>query len=104
MDCQDWNTVTINSKKTEKKTFHGPRPDVEKVIIVPKDLSKNISQARAAKGFSQKDLAGKVGLSSQVLSKWESGKEVPSNAEISKLEKFLGVKLPRTTKKNAKPD
>jgi ribosome-binding protein aMBF1 (putative translation factor) len=105
MDGQDWNTVTINPKKIDRpKTTQGPRPDVEKVVVVPKDLSKSISQARTAKGLSQKDLAGKVCISQQVLSKWESGREVPSNAEIAKLEKFLSVKLPRTIKKKVNPE
>lgn len=39
-----------------------------------------------------------MGVKETVLRNWEAGKVIPENAEISKMEKILGVKLPRPHK------
>ena len=64
----------------------------------PKHLSQMISQARTTKNKTQKELASELGISYIVLNKWESGKENPTNNDIAKLEKHLGIKLPRIKK------
>lgn len=37
------------------------------------ELGQRIQQLRKAKGFSQEELADRVGVSRQAVSKWESG-------------------------------
>ena len=47
---------------------------------------------------TQKDLSNDIGISLQILSRWESGKEFPTNLQIANIEKYLKVKLPRGKK------
>ena len=47
---------------------------------------------------TQKDLSNDIGISLQILSRWESGKEFPTNLQIAKIKKYLKVKLPRGKK------
>ena len=106
MDCQDWNTIKFNTsssnkKKEEAKKIHSNKVknDPDKVRLEPpKNLGQSISQARTAKNKNQKVLATELGVSAQILGRWESNKEVPNNAQISKIEKITGVKLPRCKK------
>jgi len=106
MDCQDWkpvtfNTVSNNQKKEAAKKIHSKKTndDPEKVKMEPpKQLGQLIACARTSKNLNQKQLAGQLGISQQILSRWESNREVPSNQEIAKIDKILGVKLPRCKK------
>ena len=106
MDCQDWNTITFNTpsqnkKKEEIKKVHSNKVsnDPEKVRMeAPKQLGQLISQARNTKGKTQKNLAYELGVSPQILAKWEANKELPTNLQISQIERNLGVKLPRAKK------
>jgi ribosome-binding protein aMBF1 (putative translation factor) len=106
MDCQDWNNITFNTpsqnkKKEEVKKIHSNKVsnDPEKVRMeAPKQLGQLISQARNTKGKTQKNLAYELGVTHQILAKWESNKELPTNLQISQLERNLGVKLPRARK------
>lgn len=110
MDCQDWNTITFNTpsqnkRKEEVKKVNSNKVnnDPEKVRMeAPKQLGQLISQARNAKGKTQKVLAYELGVTQQILGKWESNKELPTNLQISQIEKNLGVKLPRAKKVAAK--
>ena len=118
MEHQDFKTVVFNSK--EKKVLEQNKKEVQKKISqkqvstnddkiikieADKKLGQILSQARISKGFNKqsdfvKELSQKAHLnvSAQIYSKWESNKEVPSNEEISKIEKLVGVKLPRNKK------
>jgi ribosome-binding protein aMBF1 (putative translation factor) len=66
---------------------------------VSADLKKAIMQARNAKGMSQKDLAQKLMTDVKTVQEYESGKAIPNNALIAKMERELGAKLPRAPKK-----
>ena len=44
-------------------------------------------------------LATQLNMQPQVINEYESGKAVPNNAVIAKIEKALGCKLPRAPKK-----
>ena len=68
------------------------------IARVDKDLAKAIMQARTAKKLTQKDLATAINEKPQVVGEYESGKAIPNPAIIAKLEKKLGVKLPRPGK------
>ncbi len=118
MEHQDFKTVVFNSKV--KKDLENNKNEVKKVIsqkqvktndneVVKLESCKNfgqiLSRARIAKSFSKqndfvKELSQKANLniSVQIYSKWESNKEVPTNEQIAKMEKVLGVKLPRNKK------
>ena len=54
-----------------------------------------------AKKMTQKDLATKINEKPQVVGEYESGKAVPNGQIIVKMERVLGVKLPRPGKKPA---
>ena len=62
------------------------------------ELRQAISKGRMAKEWKQKDLALAVGVKESIVSGYESGKLVPENAVIAKMEKALGCKLPRPPK------
>jgi ribosome-binding protein aMBF1 (putative translation factor) len=106
MDCQDWKQVTFktistNEKKEAAKKIHSKKTndDPEKVKMEPpKQLGQLIAFARCSKTLNQKQLACQLGISQQILSRWESNREVPSNLEIAKINKLLGVKLPKCKK------
>ena len=68
---------------------------------VDKSLSKAIMQARMSKKWTQKQLATAINEKPQVVGEYESGKAIPNGALITKMERALGCKLPRTHKKKA---
>jgi ribosome-binding protein aMBF1 (putative translation factor) len=117
MEHQDFKQVIFNksnnsnksnkSNKTEtSKKISQLQTDLENVKIESdKKLGKLMSQARLAKGFNTqlemvKEINSKTNLniSQQIYSRWESNKEAPTNEQIAKMEKVLGVKLPRNKK------
>jgi len=108
MSTQDWNIVTFNTKsdktntanqiEKQKQTSNYIPPEGTTKLEAPKKLGLLISQARTAKTRTQKQLAADLGISVLILSRWESNKEVPNNAQIAKIEKMLGIKLPRCKK------
>ena len=120
MDHQDFKTITFNSKEkkavdqnkdvqkriSQKQVTQVTSGDNEIVKVqADKKLGQLLSQARLAKGFKTqgdfiKELNQKTNLniSSQIYSKWESNKEVPTNEQIAKMEKVLTAKLPRNKK------
>jgi putative transcription factor len=65
------------------------------VLRAPPDLKSKIEQARNAKKMTRDDLAKKLGVQSKVIIEYETGKAIPSNLFIARLEKELGTKLPR---------
>jgi len=66
---------------------------------VDKSLSKAIMQARTGKKWTQKQLATAINEKPQIIGEYESGKAIPNGALITKIERALGCKLPRPSKK-----
>lgn len=66
-----------------------------KHATVSMDVGKAIAQARLAKQptWTQKDLATKINEKPTVISEYESGKALPNQQILGKLERVLGVKL-----------
>uniref|UniRef100_A0A8R1DQN0 HTH cro/C1-type domain-containing protein n=1 Tax=Caenorhabditis japonica TaxID=281687 RepID=A0A8R1DQN0_CAEJA len=62
----------------------------EKVTL---SLGKVMQQARGTKGWTQKDLSTQINEKPQVVSEYESGKAVPNQQILAKMERALGVKL-----------
>ncbi|OWF51494.1 endothelial differentiation-related factor 1-like [Mizuhopecten yessoensis] len=56
-------------------------------------LSRLIQKSRQDKEMTQKELATKINEKPQVINEYESGKAIPNQQVISKLERCLGVKL-----------
>ena len=101
MEHQDWNSIKINT--SVKASVKKPQPSTNKVnkvekLIMKEPLGKIIAQARVINGKNQKELASSIGISQQILSRWEANKDLPTNSQIALLEKTLKVKLPRCQK------
>ena len=57
--------------------------------------------ARKLKGMTQEQLALELNYTKQAVSKWESGKGMPSSDVLSKIEEILGP-LPKADEKDIK--
>ena len=73
--------------------------DVFKHATVNKSLSKAIVQARLAKKMTQAQLATAINERPQIIQEYENGKAIPNPGVINKLDRALGVHLPRAKKK-----
>lgn len=54
-------------------------------------IGNRISKYRKAKGLTQEDLAGKLGVSSQAVSKWETDASCPDISLLPQLCSILGI-------------
>ncbi len=127
MDYQNWKPTVLSKKKkttkkdlgkavyndntvqTVKKTTHKGGLTGKQMyniiesesLEVPKisvSFKKAMAQARLAQGLKQKELALRCGVKETIISGYESGKLVPENHVIQKIEKVLKTKLPRMKK------
>lgn len=57
------------------------------------ELSERLRSLRREKGWSQEELADRLGVSRQALSKWESGQSVPELDKLVVLSELYGVSL-----------
>ena len=99
MEHQDWKDVTLTAKKSvkfENTVTHKTAPT--KQLVMHEPLGKLIAQSRLTLNSDQKRFAALLGVSTQMLSRWESNKELPNNAQIALIEKTTKVKLPRCKK------
>jgi len=55
------------------------------------NLAEKILQLRKQQGLSQEELAEKVGVSRQAISKWETGESVPELERVVNLSKIFGT-------------
>lgn len=56
-------------------------------------LKENLVVLRNLSGYSQEEVAGKIGISRQAYSKWESGATVPDIEKCVRLAELYGVTL-----------
>lgn len=87
------STVTGSLKKLEESTEEFKHPTVDLSV------SRAIASARLAKHLTQKDLATAINERPQVIQELESGKAMPNPAILQKLDRALGVHLPRGVKR-----
>lgn len=73
--------------------------DEYKHNTVDRSLSLAIAQARQAKKMTQKELAQKINENAQVIQQYECGSAIPNGQILVKLDKALGIRLPRPSKK-----
>ncbi|CAN6442201.1 unnamed protein product [Victoria cruziana] len=60
---------------------------------VSADVRSAIQKARVEKKMSQAELAKQINERAQVVQEYESGKAIPHQAVLAKMERVLGVKL-----------
>ena len=106
MNHQDWNNITLSNKQPTKLTnnIQTNIPKYESKLVAPSNLGQLIAQARTTVNKNRKTLASEIGISEQVLSKWETNKITPNNQDIAKIEKILHIKLPRCQKVKIEKD
>ena len=107
MNHQDWNHITFKNTNTNTKIQETKKEkqflDKDNIKIEQtSNLGQLILQARNTKKLNQKELAFQLGVSSQVLNRWETNKEILTNAQIALIEKKTGIKLPRNKKTEIK--
>ena len=56
-------------------------------------LKENISMLRSVNGYSQEEVAEKIGVSRQAYAKWEKGENVPDVERCQKLAELYGVTI-----------
>lgn len=56
-------------------------------------LKENISMLRGVNGYSQEEVAEKIGVSRQAYAKWEKGETVPDVERCQKLAELYGVTI-----------
>lgn len=61
-------------------------------------LSEKLYELRRNAGLSQEQLAEKIGVSRQAISKWESGQAVPDLSRLIALSEYYGVTLDELAK------
>ncbi|KAK6917920.1 Multiprotein bridging factor 1, N-terminal [Dillenia turbinata] len=81
------SSTTLNTRKLDDETENLTHERVSS------DLKKNIMQARLDKKLTQAQLAQMINEKPQVIQEYESGKAIPNQQVITKLERSLGVKL-----------
>nr|XP_003229399.2 PREDICTED: endothelial differentiation-related factor 1 [Anolis carolinensis] len=81
------HSITKNTAKLDRETeeLHHDR--------VPLEVGKVIQQGRQGKGLTQKDLATKINEKPQVIADYESGRAIPNNQVLGKIERAIGLKL-----------
>uniref|UniRef100_A0A8B9G843 HTH cro/C1-type domain-containing protein n=3 Tax=Telluraves TaxID=3073808 RepID=A0A8B9G843_9PSIT len=79
--------ITKNTAKLDRETeeLHHDR--------VPLEVGKVIQQGRQSKGMTQKDLATKINEKPQVIADYESGRAIPNNQVMGKIERAIRLKL-----------
>jgi len=68
------------------------------VNLVGHDIKIAIQKGRQGKGWNQKQFAEALQVKPDVVKDYEAGKAIPDNSFIAKMERVLGVKLPRAAK------
>eukprot|EP00262_Sarcandra_glabra_P010445 TRINITY_DN25738_c0_g1_i1.p1 TRINITY_DN25738_c0_g1~~TRINITY_DN25738_c0_g1_i1.p1 ORF type:complete len:143 (+),score=34.96 TRINITY_DN25738_c0_g1_i1:108-536(+) len=81
------SSTTLNTRKLDDETENLSHERV------PTELKKNIMQARMDKKLTQSQLAQLINEKPQVIQEYESGKAIPNQQVITKLERVLSTKL-----------
>ncbi|XP_020270882.1 multiprotein-bridging factor 1b-like, partial [Asparagus officinalis] len=81
------SSTSLNTRKLDEETENLAHERV------PSELKKNIMQARMNKKYTQAQLAQLINEKPQIIQEYESGKAIPNQQIIVKLERVLGVKL-----------
>mmetsp|Transcript_25930 Transcript_25930/g.74890 ORF Transcript_25930/g.74890 Transcript_25930/m.74890 type:complete len:144 (+) Transcript_25930:102-533(+) len=83
------HAVVPNAKKLDENT------ETFRHDTVSHDFKLALQQARLAKKMSQAQLATAINEKQSVINEYEAGKAIPNGAIINKLNRSLGVRLPK---------
>lgn len=67
------------------------------------ELSQKIYELRTGSGLSQLDLAEKLGVSRQSVSKWETGQAVPDLDKLIRLADLFGISVDELVREGERP-
>ena len=67
-------------------------------------LAEKITEERKKNGWSQEELASRIGVSRQAVSKWESAGAVPDLQKILQLAELFGVSIDYLLKDEMEPE
>ncbi|KAG1330280.1 multiprotein-bridging factor 1b [Cocos nucifera] len=81
------SSTSLNTRKLDEET------ETLSHERIPLELKKNIMKARMDKKLTQAQLAQLINEKPQVIQEYESGKAIPNQQIINKLERVLGAKL-----------
>lgn len=85
------------NSKASPEGQHLTKVDRSDEIIVPKkveaSVGKAIQKGRQDLKLSQKDLATKINEKPTIVNEYESGRGVPNQQVLAKMERVLGIKL-----------
>lgn len=81
------SSTSLNTRKLDEET------EVLAHERVPTELKKCIMQGRTDKKLTQSQLAQLINEKPQIIQEYESGKAIPNQQILTKLERALGVKL-----------
>ncbi|WP_051226372.1 helix-turn-helix domain-containing protein [Butyrivibrio sp. MC2013] len=59
------------------------------------EIGKVIKEARTSKGYTQKELGGRLGVTDKAVSKWELGKSLPDITLLESLSRELDLSVNR---------
>eukprot|EP01038_Epipyxis_sp_PR26KG_P006005 gene6005-8269_t len=82
----------MNAKKLEDST------EEFKHETINRNLAQSIAQARLAKKMTQAQLATAINERPQIIQQYESGQAIPNPQILNKLDRALGIHLPRGKK------
>ena len=86
---QSATSVVQNARKLDDET------EVFRHAHVSHDFRIALQKARQAKAMTQQQLATAISEKVSVVNEYESGKAIPNGAIIQKLNRALGVNLPK---------
>ena len=90
-------TAGGHNKPSNPEYQHLAKIDASEDVIAPPKVSLSVAQAimkaRQAKEWTQKELAQKINEKPTIIGEYESGKGIPNQQVLGKLERVLGVKL-----------
>lgn len=66
---------------------------VQKGSYMNNDIAQRLAEMRRSRGYSQEELAWKLGLSRQAISKWERAESSPDTGNLLALSRLYGVTL-----------
>ena len=107
---QDWETVTLKKPIKQNKTTNTSPTKIptEKLVIketekvnvrlIDQELKIALQSARINNKLTQKQVATSMNVKPATIMNYETGKAIPDNHFISKLERYYKTKLPRAKK------
>jgi len=64
---------------------------------ISQNFKVTLMKARQAKKWTQKELAQKMNVQASIIASYENGSAIPQQQVINRLQRVLGVKLPKIT-------